>query len=60
MGTGALPLETAFPRKERQGLLMALNNLLASPSFESWRTASEVSAAAGGELNAIRSVAGSS
>ncbi len=35
---GALPLETAFPRKERQGLLMALNNLLASPSFESWRT----------------------
>jgi DNA helicase HerA-like ATPase len=34
---GALPLETAFPRKERQGLLMALNNLLASPSFETWR-----------------------
>ena len=35
---GALPLETAFPRKERQALMMALNNLLASPSFESWRT----------------------
>ena len=35
---GALPLETAFPRKERQGLMMALNNLLASPSFEAWRT----------------------
>jgi DNA helicase HerA-like ATPase len=34
---GALPLETAFPRKERQGLMMALNNLLASPSFETWR-----------------------
>jgi hypothetical protein len=34
---GALPLEAAFPRKERQGLMMALNNLLASPSFESWR-----------------------
>jgi DNA helicase HerA-like ATPase len=34
---GALPLETAFPRRERQGLMMALNNLLASPSFESWR-----------------------
>jgi hypothetical protein len=34
---GALPLETAFPRKERQGLMMALNNLLASPSFEPWR-----------------------
>ncbi len=34
---GALPLETAFPRKDRQGLMMALNNLLASPSFENWR-----------------------
>jgi hypothetical protein len=34
---GALPLETAFPRKERQALMMALNNLLASPSFEAWR-----------------------
>ncbi len=34
---GALPLETAFPRKDRQGLMMALNNLLASPSFEAWR-----------------------
>jgi hypothetical protein len=34
---GALPLETAFPRKERQKLLTALNNLLASPSFEGWR-----------------------
>jgi len=35
---GALPLDTAFPRIQRQGLQMALNNLLASPSFESWRT----------------------
>jgi hypothetical protein len=34
---GALPLETAFPRKDRQALMMALNNLLASPSFEAWR-----------------------
>ena len=34
---GALPLESMFPKKERQGLMMALNNLLASPSFESWR-----------------------
>ena len=33
----ALPLETVFPRKERQGLMMALNNLLAAPSFESFR-----------------------
>jgi hypothetical protein len=35
---GALPLESVYPRKERQGLMMALNNLLASPSFEAWRT----------------------
>ena len=34
---GALPLETAFPRKDRQALMLALNNLLAAPSFESWR-----------------------
>jgi DNA helicase HerA-like ATPase len=34
---GALPLETAFPRKDRHALLKALNNLLASPSFEAWR-----------------------
>jgi hypothetical protein len=34
---GALPLESVFPKKDRQGLMMALNNLLASPSFESWR-----------------------
>jgi hypothetical protein len=35
---GALPLESVYPRKERQELMMALNNLLASPSFEAWRT----------------------
>jgi uncharacterized small protein (DUF1192 family) len=34
---GALPLETAFPRKERQRLMTSLNTLLASPSFEAWR-----------------------
>src|SRR6185295_5996925 len=34
---GALPLETFFPAKERQSLLMALNSLAASPSFEAWR-----------------------
>jgi hypothetical protein len=34
---GALPLDTAFPQKDRQSLMMALNNLLASPSFETWR-----------------------
>jgi uncharacterized protein DUF87 len=35
---GALDVETAFPRRERDGVITALNNLLASPSFESWRT----------------------
>jgi hypothetical protein len=34
---GALPLESFYPRKERQALVMALNNLLASPGFETWR-----------------------
>jgi uncharacterized protein DUF87 len=34
---GALPVESVYPRKERQGLVMALNNLLASPGFETWR-----------------------
>ncbi|MCG6920188.1 MAG: DUF853 family protein [Acidobacteria bacterium] len=34
---GALPVETVFPRKDRQGLMLALNNLLAAPSFEAWR-----------------------
>ncbi len=35
---GALAVESVFPRKEREGLMLALNNLLAAPSFESWRT----------------------
>jgi hypothetical protein len=34
---GALPVETVFPRKDRQGLMLRLNNLLAAPSFEAWR-----------------------
>jgi hypothetical protein len=34
---GALPLESVYPRRERHALMMALNNLLASPSFEAWR-----------------------
>jgi hypothetical protein len=34
---GALPLETAFPRKERLKLMTSLNTLVASPSFEAWR-----------------------
>jgi hypothetical protein len=34
---GALPLESAYPRKDRQELMRALNALLASPRFEAWR-----------------------
>jgi hypothetical protein len=35
---GALPLETVYPQTERTKLMMALNNLLASPPFAAWRT----------------------
>lgn len=34
---GALPLESVYPRKDRQSLMMALNTLLASPRFAVWR-----------------------
>jgi len=34
---GALPVDSVFPRKDREGLVLALNNLLAAPSFEAWR-----------------------
>jgi hypothetical protein len=34
---GALPLDSFFPAGERKKLMMALNGLLASPSFEVWR-----------------------
>ena len=34
---GAFPVDTFFPEKERMPLAMSLNNILASPSFESWR-----------------------
>jgi hypothetical protein len=34
---GALPVESFFPRKERNSLVFALNNLVASPRFEAWR-----------------------
>jgi hypothetical protein len=34
---GALPVDTVFPPGERQKLMLALNNLLAAPSFVSWR-----------------------
>ncbi len=34
---GAFPLESFFPAKERTALAMLLNNILASPAFETWR-----------------------
>ena len=34
---GAFPLENFFPAKERTDLAMTLNNILASPAFQSWR-----------------------
>jgi uncharacterized protein DUF87 len=34
---GALPVETVYPRREREALMLALNNLIASPAFEEWR-----------------------
>ncbi|GAB4491682.1 MAG: DUF87 domain-containing protein [Anaerolineales bacterium] len=34
---GAFPLETFFPAKERAELAITLNNILASPAFQSWR-----------------------
>ena len=33
---GVLNLEAFFPEKDRFGLAMALNNIIASPSFASW------------------------
>ncbi len=35
---GALELEAFYPAKDRFGLAMALNNLLAAPGFEQWLT----------------------
>jgi DNA helicase HerA-like ATPase len=35
---GVLDLETFYPAKDRFGLVMALNNLLASPGFQAWLT----------------------
>ncbi len=34
---GVLSLEDFFPARQRRGLVMALNNLLASPGFATWR-----------------------
>jgi hypothetical protein len=34
---GAFPVENFFPEKDRTVLAMTLNNILASPGFQSWR-----------------------
>lgn len=34
---GAFPVENFFPSKERTSLALTLNNILASPAFQSWR-----------------------
>ena len=34
---GAFPVDTFFPAKDRMELAMGLNNILASPSLETWR-----------------------
>ncbi|MFT3895058.1 MAG: hypothetical protein QM730_25820 [Anaerolineales bacterium] len=34
---GAFPVDTFFPAKDRMELAMVLNNILASPAFETWR-----------------------
>ncbi|PWH15942.1 MAG: hypothetical protein DDG60_04970 [Anaerolineae bacterium] len=34
---GAFPVENFFPAKERADLALTLNNILASPAFQSWR-----------------------
>ncbi len=34
---GALPMESFYPQKDRNALMFALNNLVASPPFEVWR-----------------------
>jgi hypothetical protein len=39
---GAMPLAEFLPKRERQALATALNTLLASPTFESWRSGDPV------------------
>jgi hypothetical protein len=39
---GALAVDSFFPKSERRALAAALNGLLASPSFESWRSGAPV------------------
>jgi hypothetical protein len=42
---GALAVDSFLPKSERRSLAAALNSLLASPSFESWRTGAPVDVA---------------
>ena len=42
---GVLDLETFYPAKDRFALVMALNNVLASPSFASWQKGEPLDAA---------------
>ena len=42
---GVLDLETFYPAKDRFGFIMAINNLLAAPSFATWRQGDPLNAA---------------
>lgn len=43
---GALPLDDFFPQRERQGLMIRLNGLIASPKFQAWKTGEPLDPAA--------------
>ena len=43
---GAFPVDSFFPAKDRMELAMVLNNILASPGFETWREGQPLDVAA--------------
>jgi hypothetical protein len=43
---GAFPVETFFPSKDRMDLALQINNILAAPSFDLWRTGQPLDIAA--------------
>lgn len=43
---GAMPMDEFLPKRDRTSLATALNTLLASPTFEAWRTGSDLDVAA--------------
>jgi hypothetical protein len=43
---GAFAVESFFPEKDRMSLAMALNNILASPAFQTWREGQPLDVAA--------------